>query len=142
MSNPGRRFKMAFATINQPALNKPPAAPTSNPVIDEAFAAEPSLKKRVYDVIGALLLLKGRKDANHQDKFQEPRRNTYHSSKTSPDIPPACWPGVQMRMLRKINSSSNSSNNTRYPSKRALKMVQLQRNGNCKMGIRRGMRRE
>lgn len=52
---------MAFATINQPALNKLPAAPTSNTVIDKAFAAEPSLKERVYDAIGVLPLLKKEK---------------------------------------------------------------------------------
>jgi hypothetical protein len=36
---------MAFATINSSALNIPP--------IEEAFAAEPSLKQRVYDTIGS-----------------------------------------------------------------------------------------
>ncbi|KAE8147292.1 hypothetical protein BDV25DRAFT_160692 [Aspergillus avenaceus] len=37
---------MAFAAINS-------SAPKSNPVIEDAFAAEPSLKKRVYDAIGS-----------------------------------------------------------------------------------------
>lgn len=40
---------MAFASINQPAVNKK----INIPVIEEAFAAEPLLKKRVYDAIGA-----------------------------------------------------------------------------------------
>ena len=37
---------MAFAAINSSATKKIPA-------IEDAFAAEPSLKKRVYDAIGA-----------------------------------------------------------------------------------------
>ena len=38
-------FGMAFATINSSALKIAP--------IEEAFATEPSLKKRVYDTIGS-----------------------------------------------------------------------------------------
>lgn len=41
----GRHIKMAFAAIN--ATSGPIAA------VEEAFATEPSLKKRVYDAIGA-----------------------------------------------------------------------------------------
>ncbi|GES60669.1 negative regulator of DNA transposition [Aspergillus terreus] len=42
---------MAFATINSSAI--PPATPSSIPTIEHAFASEPSLRKRVYDAIGA-----------------------------------------------------------------------------------------
>lgn len=42
---------MAFATINQSGINKN-TTPSSNPAIEEAFAAEPSLKSRIYDAIG------------------------------------------------------------------------------------------
>jgi hypothetical protein len=37
---------MAFATINS-------SVPSNIPAIEDAFAAEPALKKRVYDAIGA-----------------------------------------------------------------------------------------
>ncbi|KAI9923661.1 hypothetical protein ASPWEDRAFT_38338 [Aspergillus wentii DTO 134E9] len=40
---------MAFATINK---NSPAVNNVNIPAIEEAFAAEPSLKKRVYDAIG------------------------------------------------------------------------------------------
>lgn len=40
---------MAFASINRQPMNKK----LSVPVIEEAFAAEPILKERVYDAIGA-----------------------------------------------------------------------------------------
>lgn len=40
---------MAFASINRQPVNKK----LSIPVIEEAFAAEPLLKERVYDAIGA-----------------------------------------------------------------------------------------
>ncbi|RAL09487.1 putative negative regulator of DNA transposition (Rtt106) [Aspergillus homomorphus CBS 101889] len=39
---------MAFATINSSSSGPPPR----NPVIDDAFAAEPTLQRRVYDAIG------------------------------------------------------------------------------------------
>lgn len=40
---------MSFATINRSATK---TLSTSIPAIEDAFAAEPSLKKRVYDAIG------------------------------------------------------------------------------------------
>ena len=40
---------MAFASINRTPVNKK----LSVPAIEEAFAAEPLLKERVYDAIGA-----------------------------------------------------------------------------------------
>ncbi|KAL4779100.1 histone chaperone rtt106 [Aspergillus varians] len=44
---------MAFATINStPATHLPPATQTQIPAIEDAFAAEPALRKRVYDAIG------------------------------------------------------------------------------------------
>ncbi|KAJ6153321.1 hypothetical protein N7497_007640 [Penicillium chrysogenum] len=55
---------MAFASINSTG------APIA--VIEEAFATEPLLKKRVYDAIGAINLC----------------------SKILRNIPPACWPGL------------------------------------------------
>ena len=46
--------KMAFAAINS---SGPTASIASTPitVIEEAFATEPALKKRVYDAIGAYI---------------------------------------------------------------------------------------
>lgn len=46
---------MAFATINQSGINKN-TTPSSNPAIEEAFAAEPFLKSRIYDAIGTYIL--------------------------------------------------------------------------------------
>ncbi|PKY04049.1 Rtt106-domain-containing protein [Aspergillus campestris IBT 28561] len=44
---------MAFATINSSAANRRHVPNTVIPSIEDAFAAEPNLKKRVYDAIGA-----------------------------------------------------------------------------------------
>ncbi|KAL4914035.1 hypothetical protein BDW62DRAFT_150221 [Aspergillus aurantiobrunneus] len=46
---------MAFATINStPPTHRPPAQTnTQIPAIEDAFGAEPTLKKRVYDAIGS-----------------------------------------------------------------------------------------
>ena len=46
-------FSMAFATINSSAANRRHVPNTVIPSIEDAFAAEPNLKKRVYDAIGA-----------------------------------------------------------------------------------------
>lgn len=43
---------MAFATINSSAANRRHVPTTVIPSIEDAFAAEPNLKKRVYDAIG------------------------------------------------------------------------------------------
>ena len=58
---------MAFATINQSAINKD-TTPSSNPAIEEAFAAEPSLKSRIYDAIGTYRLKNKRKSKKKKIK--------------------------------------------------------------------------
>ncbi|KAI9373302.1 histone chaperone rtt106 [Aspergillus egyptiacus] len=44
---------MAFATINSAPSLHTPQARTAIPAIEDAFAVEPALKKRVYDAIGS-----------------------------------------------------------------------------------------
>ena len=66
---------MAFATINQSGINKN-TTPSSNPAIEEAFAAEPSLKSRIYDAIGTYILKNmGRSKEEKKKKSQKKEAN-------------------------------------------------------------------